>query len=64
MISTLPGDWHTVADWLAVWHDWCGWFVCAPARGADITVAAAAVTPSSVAKRFTFMDLSYVVMGS
>ena len=61
LTSTLPGDWHTVEDCPADWHDWFNWadldgLVPAPLRGDAAMAAAAVAAPISVAKWFVIKD--------
>jgi hypothetical protein len=61
LTSTSPGDWHTVEDCAADWHDsfnWVelDWLVPAASRGAVAIAAAAVATPTSVAKCFVITD--------
>jgi hypothetical protein len=61
LTSTSPGDWHTVEDWAADWHDsfnWgeLDWFAPTASRGAAAIVAAAVATPTSVAQYFVVID--------
>jgi hypothetical protein len=64
----LPGDWHTVEDCPADWHDWfnwaeLAWFVPAASREGTAIAAAAVTTPTRVAKCFVIKDRFPVLMG-
>jgi hypothetical protein len=61
LTSTLPGDWQTVEDCPADWHDWLNsaeidWFVPAASSGDAAMAAAAVATPNSVAKYLVIKD--------
>jgi hypothetical protein len=69
LTSTSPGDWHTVEDCVADWHDsfnWVelDWIVPEGSRGAAAIAAAAVATPTIVAKCCVITDHFLFLMGS